>query len=31
MAGKATVDGVVVAEAEMMCSLADKKEAETLP
>lgn len=28
MAGKATVDGVVVAEAEMMCSLADKQEPE---
>jgi 3-hydroxyacyl-[acyl-carrier-protein] dehydratase len=28
MAGKATVDGQVVAEAEMMCSLADKQEAE---
>jgi len=26
MAGKATVEGVVVAEAEMMCSLADKQE-----
>src|SRR5579871_3446458 len=30
MAGKATVDGVVVAEAEMMCKLADKDEAEAL-
>lgn len=28
MAGKATVDGQVVAEAEMMCSLADKQDAE---
>lgn len=27
MAGKATVDGVVVAEAECMCKLADKSEA----
>jgi 3-hydroxyacyl-[acyl-carrier-protein] dehydratase len=27
MAGKATVDGVVVAEAEVMCKLADKEEA----
>ena len=26
MSGKATVDGVVVAEAEMMCKLADKSE-----
>ena len=26
MAGRATVDGVVVAEAEMMCKLADKEE-----
>ena len=26
MAGKATVDGVVVAEAEVMCKLADKEE-----
>ena len=31
MAGKATVDNVVVAEAEMMCKLADKEEAEALP
>ncbi|HTT64084.1 MAG TPA: 3-hydroxyacyl-ACP dehydratase FabZ [Bryobacteraceae bacterium] len=30
MAGQATVAGVVVAEAEMMCKLADKEEAETL-
>ena len=28
MAGKATVDGVVVAEAEVMCKLADKEEQE---
>ena len=28
MAGRATVDGVVVAEAEMMCKLADKDEME---
>jgi len=28
MAGKATVDGVVVAEAEVMCKLADKDEGE---
>lgn len=27
MAGRATVDGVLVAEAEMMCKLADKSEA----
>lgn len=27
MAGRATVDGLVVAEAEMMCKLADKEEA----
>jgi 3-hydroxymyristoyl/3-hydroxydecanoyl-(acyl carrier protein) dehydratase len=26
MAGRATVDGVLVAEAEMMCKLADKSE-----
>jgi 3-hydroxymyristoyl/3-hydroxydecanoyl-(acyl carrier protein) dehydratase len=26
MSGKATVDGQVVAEAEMMCKLADKQE-----
>jgi 3-hydroxyacyl-[acyl-carrier-protein] dehydratase len=26
MAGRATVDGLVVAEAEMMCKLADKDE-----
>jgi len=26
MSGKATVEGVVVAEAEMMCKLADKSE-----
>ena len=26
MAGKATVDGVLVAEAEVMCKLADKDE-----
>jgi 3-hydroxymyristoyl/3-hydroxydecanoyl-(acyl carrier protein) dehydratase len=30
MAGTATVDGLVVAEAEMMCKLADKEEAEAL-
>src|SRR5436190_13495162 len=29
MAGKATVDGVLVAEAEVMCKLADKDEAQT--
>ena len=28
MAGKATVNGVVVAEAEVMCKLADKEESE---
>ena len=28
MSGKATVDGVVVAEAEVMCKLADKEEGE---
>ena len=28
MTGTATVDGLVVAEAEMMCKLADKEEAE---
>jgi 3-hydroxymyristoyl/3-hydroxydecanoyl-(acyl carrier protein) dehydratase len=28
MAGRATVDGLVVAEAEMMCKLADKDEME---
>ena len=30
MAGRATVDGVVVAEAEMMCALTDKQEANAL-
>jgi 3-hydroxyacyl-[acyl-carrier-protein] dehydratase len=30
MVGTATVDGLVVAEAEMMCKLADKEEAEAL-
>ncbi len=30
MAGRATVEGVVVAEAEMMCKLADKEEAAAL-
>ena len=30
MTGTATVDGLVVAEAEMMCKLADKEEAEAL-
>jgi 3-hydroxyacyl-[acyl-carrier-protein] dehydratase len=30
MIGTATVDGLVVAEAEMMCKLADKEEAEAL-
>ncbi len=30
MAGRATVDGLVVAEAEMMCKLADKEEAAAL-
>jgi len=29
MAGRATVDGQLVAEAEVMCKLADKKESET--
>jgi len=28
MAGRATVNGVVVAEAEVMCKLADKEEKE---
>jgi beta-hydroxyacyl-ACP dehydratase FabZ len=31
MAGVATVDGQVVAEAEVMCKLADKEESETAP
>jgi 3-hydroxymyristoyl/3-hydroxydecanoyl-(acyl carrier protein) dehydratase len=31
MAGKATVDGVLVAEAEMMCKLADKEEIPDAP
>jgi beta-hydroxyacyl-ACP dehydratase FabZ len=31
MAGKATVDGVVVAEAEVMCKLADKEEKDAKP
>ena len=31
MTGRALVDGQVVAEAEMMCKLADKEEAEALP
>jgi hypothetical protein len=30
MAGKATVNGVVVAEAEVMCKLADKDQAESV-
>jgi 3-hydroxymyristoyl/3-hydroxydecanoyl-(acyl carrier protein) dehydratase len=29
MAGRATVDGLLVAEAEVMCKLADKNEAQT--
>jgi hypothetical protein len=29
MAGRATVDGLLVAEAEVMCKLADKDEAQT--
>jgi hypothetical protein len=28
MSGRATVDGVVVAEAEVMCKLADKEESD---
>jgi 3-hydroxyacyl-[acyl-carrier-protein] dehydratase len=31
MAGRATVDGVLVAEAEVMCKLADKEETVTAP
>ena len=31
MAGRATVDGVLVAEAEVMCKLADKEETITAP
>jgi 3-hydroxymyristoyl/3-hydroxydecanoyl-(acyl carrier protein) dehydratase len=31
MAGRATVDGVVVAEAEVMCKLADKQEMQPAP
>ncbi len=31
MAGRATVDGVVVAEAEVMCKLADKEEKDAEP
>jgi beta-hydroxyacyl-ACP dehydratase FabZ len=31
MAGRATVDGQLVAEAEVMCKLADKAESETAP
>jgi beta-hydroxyacyl-ACP dehydratase FabZ len=31
MAGRATVDGVLVAEAEVMCKLADKEETLTVP
>jgi len=31
MAGRATVDGVLVAEAEVMCKLADKEEQEQKP
>jgi 3-hydroxymyristoyl/3-hydroxydecanoyl-(acyl carrier protein) dehydratase len=31
MAGRATVDGVLVAEAEVMCKLADREEAAPAP